>query len=291
MFTDIKRNSAMTRTKWILAGCAALAFVGASVVGLGVYRTERDIGAFQAEIAAIANEAQQRTVSQADIAALPAPVQRYVGFVFPDGISKANLVRLTAEGQFRRPQTETFNFTTAEQVIAATEPALMFSATTPIVPGIWARAYDFFANGEMEMKAKILSTVTVVDERETPELNVISLRRWLLESALYPQALLPGGAVRWEAIDDHSARAFVEADSLSSSMIAHFDTRGAITHMVAEQDGDLATAYHGSGEHVTRSNYQRVGGVMVPHEFVISRMSGGKLYPFFDAKITSIHFE
>lgn len=277
--------------KWI-AGIVLVLMVGAGViVGVGSYETEADIDAFRADVAAIAHDTPPANPAEAALAGLPEPVRRYVAFAFPKGIPEAHLVRLTSEGQFRRPQTEVFNFTTAEQVIAVSEPALMFSATTPILPGIWARAYDFFAHGEMAMKAKIVSSLTVVDERETPALNVISLRRWLLESALYPYGLLPGGPVTWEAIDDKSARAIVEADGLRASMIAHFDDRGAITHMVAEEDGDLTTPYHGSGEHVTRSDYRAVNGVMIPHAFVISRMADGQIYPFFDAKLTSIAFE
>ena len=277
--------------KWTAGGFAALVIGAGAAVAVGSYLTERDIAAFQQRISDIAQTGAFNTADTADLAKLPAPVQRYFAFAFPDGVTEARLVRLTSSGQFRRPQTEDFNFTTAEQVIALNEPALMFSATTPIITGVWARAYDYFANGEMEMKAKILSMLTVVDEAETPELNVISLRRWLLESALYPHGLLPGGPVTWDAIDDTSARAVVAADGLQSSMIVHFDVAGNITHMIAEEDGDLNTPYHGSGEHVTRADYRLVDGVMIPHAFVISRMSGGEVYPFFDATLTSISFE
>ncbi|KGJ02846.1 hypothetical protein SAMN04487972_12719 [Paracoccus halophilus] len=277
--------------KWISRGAAMLLMGAAVTVGIGSYRTERDIGRLQDAIAGIAAATSFEQPSESDLAALPAPVRRYFAFAFPRGIPEARLVRQTSEGQFRRPRTETFNFTKAEQVIAISQPALMFSATTPIIPGVWARAYDFFANGEMEMKAKILSTLTVVDERETPELNVISLRRWLLESPLYPQALLPGGQVTWQPIDDQSARAIVAADGLQSSMIVYFDKTGAIARMVAEEDGDLDTPYHGSGEHVTRSDYREVDGVMIPHEFVISRMADGGIFPFFEARLNSLSFE
>lgn len=281
----------MTLMKWAV-GCGALVILGGiAAVGIGSYRTERAIDGFQAQVAAIAGQTPAAQPTAADLAGLPAPVQQYFTFAFPNGVPAAQVVRLTSEGQFRRPQTQAFTQTTAEQVIAIRQPALMFSATTPILPGLWARAYDFFADGKMEMKAKILSTLTVVDERETPALNVISLRRWLLESPLYPQALLPGGPVTWQAIDDHSARAIVTAEGLTSSMVVHFDARGAITHMVAEEDGDLTTPYHGSGEHVTRSDYRLVSGVMIPHAFVISRMAKAQIYPFFDAHLTSITFE
>lgn len=281
----------MTILKWA-AGVGLAVVIGiAATIGIGTYLTERDIREFQEQIETIALGAAAPAATQGSVATLPEPVQRYFAFAFPDGIPEARLVRLTSEGQFRRPLTDSFTLTTAEQVIATNEPALVFSATTPVIPGIWARAYDFFAHGEMEMKAKILSAMTVVDERETPELNVISLRRWLLESPLFPQALLPGGPVTWEAIDDQTARAIVTADGLQSSMIVHFGETGAITHMVAEEDGDLGTPYHGSGEHVTRSDYRDVGGVMIPHSFVISRMAGGEIFPFFDAHLTGIRFE
>lgn len=281
----------MTIFKWIGGGGLVALIAIAATIGIGSYLTERDIRQFQEQVEGIARSAPGPVATQAAISNLPEPVQRYFDFVFPDGISETRLVRLTSEGQFRRPQTDSFSFTTSEQVIAASTPALMFSATTPIIPGVWARAYDYFANGEMEMKAKVLSTLTVVDERETAELNVTSLRRWLLESSLYPQGLLPGGPVTWEAIDGQTARAIIAADGLRSSMIVRFGETGEITHMVAEEDGELSTPYHGSGEHVTRSDYRDVGGVMIPHSFVISRMAGGEIYPFFNAQLTSIEFE
>lgn len=278
-----------------LFGVAALALsIGlVGLVALASNGTERDIDAFQARVAELgaAVPAPAYDADADTLADLPEPVQRYFSFIFSGAVPAQSVVRLEAEGDFRRPLTDTFSPTTAEQVIAIGEPALMFSATTPIIPGVWARAYDFFAEGEMEMKAKILSAVTVVDEEETPELNRISLRRWLLESALYPQALLPGGPVTWEAIDDNSARAVVAADGLQASMIAHFDTEGRMTHMLAEQDGDLATPYHGSGEHVTRDDYQAVGNQMIPMRFVISRAAGGEIYPFWDGRIADIAFE
>jgi len=277
--------------KWTALGVGLIGAGIAGVVATGSFLTERDISRFREHVSEIGLAEVRQPVSREDIESLPAPVQRYFDFVFTNGVTTANIVRVSAEGQFRRPQTEDFNLTTAEQVIAIGEPALMFSATTPIVPGIWARAYDFFAEGEMEMKAKVMSVLTVVDEAETPELNVISLRRWLLESALFPQALLPGGPVRWEPINENSARAIVEADGLRATMIAHFDEDGRMAFMAAEEDGDLSTSYHGSGEHVTRSDYREVDGVMVPHRFVISRASGGEIYPFFDAALTQIEFE
>lgn len=274
-------------------GIVVLALVAGLVgwVVLASNGTERDIAAFRDRVAALGAAAPAPAHDAAAVSELPEPVQRYFAFAFRGPVPRHSIVRLEAEGDFRRPLTETFAPTTAEQVIAIGEPALMFSATTPVMPGIWARAYDFFAEGEMEMEAKIVSAITVVDEKETPELNRISLRRWLLESALYPQALLPGGPVRWEPVDDDSARAVVEAEGLRAALIAHFDAEGRMTHMTAEEDGDLTTPYHGSGEHVTRRDYKAFGNQMIPTRFVISRAAGGEIHPFWDGRITGITFQ
>jgi hypothetical protein len=288
---DTKEEAMPTRlqtTSLVLATCIA---VLAGTVAYSAHRTERDIAAFEARVAALAQNHAAPGWDASRQATLPEPVQRYFRFIFPAEVPRYNAVFLSASGEFRRPLTEGFTHTTARQVIATGVPALMFSATTPMLPGVWARAYDFFADGQMEMKAKILSTVTVVDEKETPILNEISLRRWLLESALYPAALLPGGPVRWEAIDAHSARAVVSWSGMRSSLVAHFAPDGRMTHMQTETDGDLGTPYHGSGEHVARSDYQAVGGQLIPMEFTISRMAGGQLYPFWRGRVDRIRFD
>jgi hypothetical protein len=262
-----------------------------STVAIQHHRTERDIAQFEARIAALGKRQAKPELQTAQMQNLPIPVQRYFRFVFPGKVPSYSVVRLAASGEFRRPLTEGFNATTARQVIATGVPALMFSATTPVAPAVWARAYDFYADGEMEMKAKILSTLTVVDEKQTPSLNQISLRRWLLESALYPVSLLPGGPVTWEALDDNSARAVVSHQGMRATMVAHFASDGQMTHMQAEKDGDLLTPYHGSGEHVSRTNYQRVGEQLIPMDFTISRMAAGRLYPFWKGHVDAITFE
>ena len=168
---------------------------------------------------------------------------------------------------------------------------MLFDATTWVFrPLLWARAYDAYADGQMTMKAKVLSAVAVVDEMESPELNQISLRRWLLESPLYPVALLPGGPVTWEPMDDRHARARVSAGGLQATLVATFGADGLLQSFHAEEDGDLTTPYHGSGEHVARGDYRAVGNLMIPHDFTISRMAGGEIHPFWQGQITDIRF-
>ena len=279
------------RTLLLLAGLAAPVMVLALTIAVASTYTEREIADHAATVAALAVKTPVAPVSPEAMAALPAPVQRYLAFAVPDLTVSNRVVRLEAEGMFRRPRMDSFAPTTAEQTIATRQPALMFAATTPILSVLWARAYDFFAEGRMDMRAKIASTLTVVDESATEALNRTSLRRWLLESPLYPVALLPGGPVRWEAMDETHARAIVSGFGLEASLVATFRPDGSLERFDAQEDGDLSTPYHGSGEHVTRDDYRPVSGMMIPHRFTIARAAGGKLFPFWTGRITTIAFE
>jgi hypothetical protein len=218
-------------------------------------------------------------------------VAKYFEFVFRQAPRPILYAVMEMEGDFRRPLTESFYYTTASQTISPGRPALMFDARTPVFPGVWARVYDAFIDGRMEMKAKVFSALTVVDDKDVPVLNQVSLRRWLLESPLYPVALLPGGPVRWEPIDEHRAKAIAHAYGLEASMIAEFDADGRLIAFRAEEDGDLSTPWHGSGEYVHRGDYKLIDGMMIPMEFTIARASGGEIFPFWKGRIVSMEFE
>ena len=273
---------------------AALAVTGGAVLAWLAARTEGDIAAHRERVVVQARQAAPAVSSAQALAALPAPVQHYIAFTFrgmpPPQVSH---VELEMEGRFRRPRSDAFTPTRAEQTIAVHTPALMFAATTPLLPGLpalTARAYDAYAGGQMEMKAKLLSAITVVDEPASPTLNRISLRRWLLESPLYPMALLPGGAVRWEALDARRARAIVTLGDDSASMVATFGEDGRLLHFDAEEEGDLRTSYHGSGEHASRDDHELVDGMMIPRRFVIARAAAGRILPFWEGRVTQIRF-
>ena len=277
----LKRSSIVLAVIVLLLGAA---------VAYAARQTDADIQHLQDRVAAI-GVANPSPVYDADaVGELPEPVQRYFDYTFVEAQQPIGFVKLTMDGDFRRPLTDGFTSTTAEQTIAVGTPSLMFSARTSLFPGIWARAYDFYADGEMEMKAKVMSALTVLDESSTPELNQTSLRRWLLESPMYPAALLPGGPVRWEPIDDRHARAIVAADGLEASLVATFRADASLESFASEEDGDLTTPYHGSGEHVLRGDYRLVAGMMIPHSFTISRVAGGERFPFWAGEVETITF-
>ena len=279
----------MRRSAKILGGILGGLVLG----GLGValweaQGTERDIRRLREEVTAWGARAPRGGGSPGDLEALPPPVRRYLAFALPGPVSSLESLRVEMEGTFRRPRTSDFAPASAVQVIAPGRPAFVFSVTTWPLPVLWARAYDGFVEGHMVMRAKLLSCVPAVDEGGSPELDRISLRRWLLESPLCPAALLPGGPVRWEPLDDAHARAVVSFRGMEASLVASFRPDGSLESFRAEEEGDLTTPYHGSGELVVREDYRLVQGMRVPFAFTISRVSGGRAYPFWSGRVTGL---
>lgn len=278
----------MTILRKSLVALAVLVLAAGGTVVWFAQSTRGEIEALERSVVARAAETAPFPPSQA---ALPAPVRRYFDFVFPDG-PPAGVTHAVIEmaGRFRRPLTDGFQPTTARQIVSTRAPDMVFSADTPVLGPLWAIAYDAYVGGEMEMRARLLSMITVMDQGGTPALNRASLRRWLLESPAFPMALLPGGPVTWEPVDDSRARAVVRAYGAEASLVATFGPDGALTRFDAEADGDLTTPYHGSGEHASRSDYTLVDGVRVPMRYEIARVADGRTHPFWTGRITAIRF-
>ncbi len=290
----------MTKTKrlslWGVGG-AILAVAGlAAVVGIGAWRTEAGLEDHRDRVADLGHALPPPRWDTAAVAHLPDPVQAYLRFALPVAAADPStpppaVLRYRMKGDFRRPLQTAFAPATAEQVIATGTPALMFSARTPVGPGLWVRFWDAFAEGQMHMEARVLSLITMMEQPGSEALKRSSIRRWLLESPMDPMALLPGGPVRWEAIDADHARAVVSAGGLEASLVATFAPDGALIRFEAEEDGDLDTPYHGSGEWAERGDYRLVDGVRVPFAFTIARAADGEVYPFWQGRVTEVAFE
>jgi len=87
----------------------------------------------------------------------------------------------------------------------------------------------------------------------------------LAESVWLPTALLPGGGVTWEPIDDNAARATLADSGISVSLDFRFNEKGEIVSVYTparyrDVDGK-PTPWEGHFR-----GYERMDGVMVPRE-------------------------
>jgi len=116
--------------------------------------------------------------------------------------------------------------------------------------------------------------------------------RFFAEMAWYPTALLPSQGVRWEAVDDASAKATIADGPLTLTLLFRFNDAGVIDSARAEARGVIV------GKEMVMvpwegrwSNYETRDGMTVPitGEAAWLRPEGRK--PYFLGTVTSLNYE
>jgi hypothetical protein len=139
------------------------------------------------------------------------------------------------------------------------------------------------------LHASLLGLFTVAKMHNTPELNQGELLRFFAEATWYPTALLPSQGVRWDAIDDTSARATLTDGAITVSLVFQFNAEGAIATMWAEaRYRDKLTAMPWCGRFW---EYSVRNGMLIPLEGEVGweHPEGTRLY--FKGRITEINYE
>jgi len=78
------------------------------------------------------------------------------------------------------------------------------------------------------MKVKLLSVIKIIDARGK-ELDQGALVRWLSEAPWFPTALLPSEKLKWEPIDNDSAKVILTDKNLTVDGVFYFNEKGQIT--------------------------------------------------------------
>jgi hypothetical protein len=224
-----------------------------------------------------------------ELAGLPAPVARYFTFALTMGQPLMRRVRLLQEGTFARARDSWAPFTAVED-LSVSPPGFVWDARIRMAPLIATHVRDSYLDGEGVMHGKLAGLVTVVDQRGTPEMAASSLLRYLAESPWLPNALLPSAGVRWEAVDERSARATLSHAGVTASMQAHFGPRGEIERITAERHRDVNGAAELTPWEGRFSEYARLEGMMVPLAAEVGWMLPDGWFPYWRGRTVEAQF-
>jgi hypothetical protein len=228
-----------------------------------------------------------RIVTDEVIAQLPPAIQRYLRFAGVAGRPVPATVSLTQRGQMRlRPGWPWMPFV-AWQTYTTAPPGFVWEARLKPLPFWTVRGRDAFIDGAGRMEVWATPFLKVVDA-SGPELDQGEILRFLGELPWLPAAFtLPG--LRWEAIDDGTARATMTVGDTSASVVFHVAPNGGITEAAAERywagGNGPARLTPWSG---TFADYREVNGVRLPtHARVTWHLPEGD-YAYFRARITNV---
>lgn len=178
---------------------------------------------------------------------------------------------------------------TATQLVTTQRPGFDWDARIQMAPGLNAFVHDTYLSGEGSLHASLLGLFTVANMHGAPENNQGELLRFFAEAAWYPTALLPSQGMRWDAINNTSARATLTDGATTVSLVFQFDAEGAIATMRSEaRYRDKLTAMPWNGRFW---EYSVCSGMLIPLEGEVGweYPEGTRLY--FKGRITEINYE
>ncbi len=231
-----------------------------------------------------------KTYDSKELEGLPYPVQRFFRVVLKDGQPIVAAVNLSQQGLFNMSETKAkWSRFTATQFVTTQRPGFDWDARIQMAPGFSAFVHDAYMLGEGSLHASLIGLFTVADVRGTPQAAQGELLRFFAEMPWYPTALLPSQGVRWEAIDNTSARATLSDGATTVSLVFQFNAEGMIDTMRAEaRYRDKLTAMPWSGRFW---DYSTRDGMLIPLEGEVGWEYPDGIRLYYKGKVTEINYE
>lgn len=222
---------------WVAAGLIALGLAGVLASWIGSKRFRARFEAEKGALLARGRSAPPRRVDASAVAALPAPVRRYVEEAGAPGRTVPRVALLTQRGELRAAADRPWMPFESEQAYAFDPPGFAWLAEARLAPGVRMLARDAFVDGRGNMLVRLLGAFTVADAKG-PELDQgAGLRHWG-EILSFPEAALDP-RLRWEPIDDDRARVRVDQDGLRLEAVLEFGADGLPVAFHAERFRDV----------------------------------------------------
>jgi hypothetical protein len=270
-----------------------LVFTAVAAIMSGANRWQAQTRELQARLASGQVAVTPATYDPAELAGLPAPVQRYLQTVLTHRQPLITAVTINHSGTFNMGTTdERWRPFTSEQQVVTRRPGFVWDARISMAPGLTAFVHDAYITGEGILAARLFGLLTVMEQPPSPELTEGELMRYLAEGAWYPTALLPSQGVAWEAVNETQAQATLRDGDVTVTLLFTFDDEGLISAVYAdgryrEQDGaQVATPWQGRFW-----QYERRDGILIPLAGEVSWLPPTGPLPYWRGHIEAIRYD
>lgn len=194
-------------------------------------------------------QAETPLLTEADLAHLPAPVQRYIRYSGAVGKPKVRDFHATMGGAMSREPGGTWIPITAEQYNFFDEPTRLFLMKSNLF-GIPFDGLHIYRGPSATMRIRIASLVQVVDAAG-PKMNESETVTMFNDMCVFAPATLTDPSATWEPIDDLSAKAHFTNAGNTISAVLTFNEAGELVDFYSDDrllsaDGKTYESYRWS---------------------------------------------
>lgn len=268
---------------------ANIIILAATIIGFSTFNFKQKVKEERVRMFEKSTLGNEEIVTEKAIVDLPAVVQKWLthsGIVGKESVSNVHLVQ---ELQLKlKPEQTSWNSGVAEQYFTTQPPAFHWNIDTEMNAVLRVVGRDKFEDGKGEMLIKLLSVIPVADAKNNQKVHQATLQRYLAEIVWFPSASL-SPYIKWESIDDNTARATLEYKGSQGSGEFHFDKDGNFKKFVAfrYKDADAVTP---SKWTVIATRTEERNGIKIPVECEASWELEHENWTWLKLKITDIQY-
>lgn len=277
----------ITATRMIAIGIGAAIAVGLVALNLTMSAWHRRTAAKVTELESAATP-QPAHFSPAQLDGLPPPVVRYFTRTLREAQPVIGSAVVTQEAEFFvngawRPLK-------ARQHFTAMPPGFVWDARIEMATLLPVHVRDAYVAGHGSMQATIFGAYSLVDQAGSHELDAGALQRYLGEAVWFPTVLLPGPAVKWRAVDDHSAIVTLVDGSTTVSLTYRFDENDHVVEVSGDRYAEKDGGYELRPWRVVCSRHATHLGMVIPEYCEVMWMGASGPEPYWRGRITSITY-
>lgn len=198
-----------------------------------------------------------------EIQYLPPPVKRWLEISGAVGMEKARTVWLEQKFLMKlKPEQKKWHQATACQLFSTQNPAFIWAVKLKMAPFLRVTGCDKFIDGKGEMQMK-LNRVINLGRSSGVKIDEGTLQRYLGETVWFPSAMI-SPYIKWENVDENSAKATLAYKNSSGSGIFHFNREGYFEKFSAWRYKDNTAGSTRLEWIINARRYADMNGIKIP---------------------------
>lgn len=283
----------MAVLKWGGLALLLLALLAGGLSFYGALRWARLTDALNARLEAAREPPRPAVYDERELDGLPPVVQRWFRSTLQPGQPMVAAARLEHRGSFNLGEAaDRWRPFTSTQRVVTRRPGFVWDARIAMLPGLAVHVHDAYVAGTGVLRPALAGLLPLGDLQGEGEIARGELMRFFAEAAWYPTALLPSQGVRWEAVDDRSARATLTDGAHTLVLTFGFGVDGAMQSMHADARGrtvgdrTVQTPWEGRW-----SDHRVVQGLRVPMSGEVAWLLPEGRKTYWRGTVTSLQYE